>query len=188
MHLLSTTLLLPLLTTAHFVMHYPTSRNGDDDEIEVNSPCSGKPVSDNRTTVSLPTFPIALEMGHEETVIQILLSLSDNPTEDDFNITLERTFQQDGLGEFCLPNVRVPESANVKAGDKATVQVVTDGEGGGGLYVVSHAFALTFSSSFFPWLLRDSLTQTTDSSFSVPTWSLPTPSKHFQVPARTTPA
>ena len=128
--------LLPLLTTAHFVMHYPTSRNGADDEIEVNSPCSGKPVSSNRTTVSLPAFPVALEMGHDESVIQMFLSLSSDPTEADFNITLERTFSQTGLGEFCLPMVKVP--AGVKAGQNATLQVVTDGEGGGGLYVVSH--------------------------------------------------
>lgn len=129
--------LLPLLTTAHFILHYPASRNGDVDEIEVNSPCSGKPVSSNRTVVSLPAFPVALEMGHDETVIEIFLSLSSDPTEADFNITLERTFQQEGLGEFCLPMVRVP--AGIKAGQNATVQVVTDGEGGGGLYAVSHA-------------------------------------------------
>ncbi|ETN40010.1 uncharacterized protein HMPREF1541_04285 [Cyphellophora europaea CBS 101466] len=140
MHLpntLLTTLLLPLLTTAHFVMHYPTSRNGDDDEIEVKSPCSGLGLSSNRTTVSLPSFPIALEMGHDETVIQVLLSLSDDPSsEADFNVTLERTFQQDGLGAFCLPEVRVPESAGLRDGANATLQVVTDAEGGGGLYVL----------------------------------------------------
>lgn len=115
-------------------MNFPTSRNGQDDEVEVKSPCAGYPVSSKRTTVSLPAFPLALEMGHDETVIQVLLSLSSDPTEDDFNITLERTFSQTGLGDFCLPMVTVPDS--VKAGANGTVQVITDGEGGGGLYVV----------------------------------------------------
>jgi hypothetical protein len=130
--------LFPLLTTAHFIMHYPASRNGLTDDTEPTPPCGGYPVSSSRTNVSLPAFPIALEMEHDEVVIQILLSLSDNPTsEDDFNITLERTFQEEGLGMFCLPQVTVPEGAGVKSGMRGTVQVVTDGEGGGGLYVVS---------------------------------------------------
>lgn len=136
--LIPTLLTLPLLTTAHFILTYPPSRNGANDDVEQTSPCSGLPVSSNRTSIPLSSFPIALEMGHTESVIQILLSLSEDPkSEADFNITLERTFAETGLGAFCLPGVKVPEGVEVGDGMRGTVQVVTDGEGGGGLYAVS---------------------------------------------------
>jgi hypothetical protein len=135
-------LLLPALATAHFVLVYPPSRNGQDDEIEVNSPCSGKPVSDNRTTIGSTSFPLALEMGHDESVIQVSLSLNNDPSEADFNITLVQTFGEEGLGEFCLPMVTIPKSAGVKEGMNGTIQVVTDGEGGGGLYAVSYSIPI----------------------------------------------
>jgi hypothetical protein len=134
------TFALPLLSTlasAHFTLNYPPSRDSSA-ESGTEAPCGGKSLS-SRTSVPLNsdhTLPIALEMGHDETVIQILMSLASNPTEDQFNITLERTFSQTGLGDFCLPSVVIPAGVEVKEGDNATVQVVTDGEGGGGLYAV----------------------------------------------------
>ena len=139
--------LLPL-ASAHFVLVYPSSRNGQDDSVESTSPCGNLLVSSNRTSVSSTSFPLALEMGHDESVIQVLLSLSSNPTsEGDFNITLEQTFGQTGLGEFCLPMVMIPESAGVKDGANGTIQVITDGEGGGGLYAVSHPPCLSCSGN-----------------------------------------
>jgi len=95
-------------------------------------------VSDNRTTVSTSGFPIALEMGHDRSVVQMLLALGTDP-QDNFNITLERSFQQTGEGAFCLPSVSIPASLNITDGQNATLQVITDGEDGGGLYVVCAA-------------------------------------------------
>lgn len=139
-------LTLPLLTTAHFTLRFPTQRGAADTESSEIAPCGGLPVSSTRTSVSLTSFPLALEMGHDESVVQVLLSLSSNPeSEDAFNVTLERTFGQTGLGDFCLPDVMVPEG--VKEGDIGTVQVVTDGEGGGGLYAV----CISLVSFFLSW-------------------------------------
>jgi hypothetical protein len=74
-------------------------------------------------------------MGHDRTVIQVLLGLG-NDVGSSFNIILEPTFAQVGLGSFCLPDVPIPASLGITEGMNATMQVVTDGEGGGGLYNV----------------------------------------------------
>lgn len=129
--------LAPLLTitTAHFLLDYPIVR-GFDESILGTFPCGGQSkISPNRTTVSSTSIPIALTMGHDQTVIQVLLGLG-NDVGDNFNIVLEPTFAQVGLGKFCLPHVPIPSSLNITDGMNATVQVVTDGDSGGGLYNV----------------------------------------------------
>jgi hypothetical protein len=131
---LLTLLALPLLAAAHFHMVFPTPRS-DEDETEGTGPCGGFPVSSTRTKVSMDAFPVALEMGHDRSVIQMLLALGNEPG-NNFNITLEQTFQQQGEGDFCLPSVMVPNDLGVVDGTNGTLQVVTDGEGGGGLYIV----------------------------------------------------
>lgn len=123
-----------MLATAHFHMLFPKPRS-DVDDSEGTGPCGGFPVSNNRTQVPLSDFPVALEMGHDRTVIQMLLALGSNPG-DNFNITLKQTFQQQGEGNFCLPNIAVPSDLGIADGTNGTLQVVTDGEGGGGLYIV----------------------------------------------------
>ena len=122
-------------------MYYPTPRSTED-ETEGTGPCGGFPVSDQRTSVSMTSFPVALMMGHDRTVVQMLLALGNNPG-DNFNITLEQTFQQQGEGDFCLPDVLVPTGLDIADGTNGTLQVVTDGEGGGGLYIVSDSCAHT---------------------------------------------
>ncbi|EXJ86403.1 hypothetical protein A1O3_03354 [Capronia epimyces CBS 606.96] len=133
---------LPLLVSAHFHIHYPAPRS-DEDETEAKFPCGGFSVSQNRTVVSSSAFPVALEMGHDRSVVQILLALGNDPG-DNFNITLEQTFQEQGEGSFCLPSVQVPASLDIQDGTNGTLQVITDGEGGGGLYICAD---LTFTSS-----------------------------------------
>ncbi len=128
-------LALPLLTSAHFHMLFPTPRS-DEDETEGTGPCGGFPVSSERTAVSMTSFPVALEMGHDRSVVQMLLALGNDPG-NNFNVVLEQTFQQQGEGDFCLPNVQVPTGLNIADGTNGTLQVITDGEGGGGLYIVS---------------------------------------------------
>ena len=112
-------------------MLYPTPRS-DVDDSEATGPCGGFAMSDNRTTVSTGNFPVALEMGHDRTVIQMLLALGNNPG-DNFNITLKQTFQQQGEGDFCLPQVQISSDLGIMDGMNGTLQVVTDGEGGGGV-------------------------------------------------------
>ena len=75
-------------------------------------------------------------MGHDETAIQILLGLGDNPG-DNFNITLVPTIRQEGLGDFCLQGVSLPTDIGITDGTNATLQVVTNGDPTGGLYTVS---------------------------------------------------
>jgi hypothetical protein len=130
-------LLLPLLASAHFNLEYPIPRTTE--ESSPQGPCGGLPVSKTRTNVNINSFPVALEMGHDRSVVQMLLALGNDPG-NNFNITLEQTFQQQGEGAFCLPDVVVPSSAGVMEGMNGTLQVITDGEGGGGLYLVSLAF------------------------------------------------
>ena len=119
-------------------MLYPVPRS-DEDETEATGPCGGFAVSDNRTPISMNNFPIALEMGHDRSVIQMLLALGNDPG-NNFNITLEQTFQQQGEGDFCLPHVQIPSGLGITDGTNGTLQVITDGEGGGGLYIVSPEF------------------------------------------------
>ncbi|KIV90695.1 hypothetical protein PV10_05323 [Exophiala mesophila] len=132
---------LPLIVSAHFHMLYPSPRS-DEDDSEATFPCGGFAISKNRTQLSTVAFPLALEMGHDRTVIQVLLAVGNDPG-DNFNIVLEPTFQQQGEGSFCLPTVHLPASLNLTAGTNGTIQVVTDGEGGGGLYVCAD---VTFDS------------------------------------------
>lgn len=139
------------LSTAHFLLDYPIVR-GFDEDILGTFPCGGQPkISPNRTLVSLTAIPIALTMGHDQAVIQILLGLG-NDVGDNFNIVLEPTFSQTGLGGFCLPDVPIPAGLNITEGMNATLQVVTDGEGGGGLYNVYLA-----PSVFWVWLLTNTV-------------------------------
>ena len=129
---------LPLLISAHFHVVYPEGRNPNDDDTEPTSPCGGYRQSSNRTQVSFPSFAVALELEHDRTVIQMNLALGSDPTSAaNFNIALQKSFQQQGEGTFCLPDVIIPSSAIITDGQNATLQVVTDGEAGGGLYVVS---------------------------------------------------
>lgn len=126
-------ILLPLLVSAHFQVLYPPPRSNEV-ESEAAFPCGGIPVLGNRTLVSTSTITVALEMGHDRSIVQMLLALGNAPG-DTFNITLG-TFQQQGEGSFCLPSMHIPPETGVADGMNGTLQVVTNGEAGGGLYMV----------------------------------------------------
>ncbi|EEP81153.1 hypothetical protein UREG_05995 [Uncinocarpus reesii 1704] len=135
------------LSAAHFVLVEPTPRGFSEDELS-NFPCGGQSVSDSRTKVSLndPKISIALEMGHDQTAVQVLLGLGNDPGSN-FNITLVPTFRQTGLGDFCLPEVSLQEQlmgVGLEDGMNATLQVVTNGDPTGGLY---NCADITFSST-----------------------------------------
>jgi hypothetical protein len=131
------------MAAAHFKLMYPTSRGFDEDTMP-NFPCGGMSQSSNRTKLPLKggSFPVALEMHHAQTAVEVLLSLGSNPG-DNYNIILEPTFQVNGLGEFCLPHVSITEKLigrNLTDGMNATLQVQTNGDPSGGLYAVRISF------------------------------------------------
>ncbi|KAI4204936.1 MAG: hypothetical protein LQ350_000788 [Teloschistes chrysophthalmus] len=144
---LSTLVSLTSLATAHFTLDYPPARGFDEDQLGT-FPCGGQnTISSNRTTWPLAGGPIQLTMEHDHAAVQVLIALGNNPT-DNFNAVLVPTTQEQGIGKFCLSDVKVPESLGVKDGDNATIQVVTNGDPTGGLYNCADiTFSTTNSSS-----------------------------------------
>jgi hypothetical protein len=92
-----------------------------------------------------------MTMGHDQTALQVLLGLGNDPG-NNFNISVLPLMRQVGLGDLCLPNVRLDETVLGVAptdGMNATLQVVTNGDPSGGLYNVSSPFLpVSFFSSF----------------------------------------
>ncbi|KAF7180371.1 hypothetical protein CNMCM7691_009539 [Aspergillus felis] len=135
------------IVAAHFQIQYPTSRGFDEDKMPT-FPCGGMTQSSNRTQVSISSgsFPVALRMGHDQTAVEILLALGNDPG-NNFNITLHPTFRIEGLGEFCLPHVVFDKSVlgtNITDGMNATLQVQSNGDPSGGLYACAD---IQFSST-----------------------------------------
>ncbi|KAK5018632.1 hypothetical protein BJ546DRAFT_1059195 [Cryomyces antarcticus] len=124
--------LLPL-ASAHFNLVYPAARGFNEDTIGT-FPCGGQnTVSSNRTQWPLTGAPIQLNMGHTQSMVQVLLALGNDPGTN-FNIVLVPTFQEQGPQNFCMGDVVLPSGLNVTAGMNATIQVVTNGDPSGGLY------------------------------------------------------
>ncbi|KKK13881.1 hypothetical protein P175DRAFT_0443152 [Aspergillus ochraceoroseus IBT 24754] len=128
---------LASMVSAHFVLHYPTSR-GSDEGTMGEFPCGGFSASSNRTQISLssPSFPVALTMGHDLTVVEFLLAIGTNPG-DNYNVTLKHTFQVEGMGAFCVPDVLLSEAVlgtKLVDGMNLTLQVQTNADPNGGLY------------------------------------------------------
>jgi hypothetical protein len=106
--------------------------------------------SSNRTQISLsdPTFPIEIDLGHDQTAVEFLLAVGNEPG-DNYNITLRQTFRVEGLGEFCIPTIELSEEVlgvELVDGLNVTLQVQTNSHPSGGLYSVC------FVPSFSPLL------------------------------------
>ena len=124
-----------LPVSAHFRLNYPAARGLSEDN-QGSGPCGGFDTpSSERTLVSTTSLTVALEMGHDESAVQVLLGLGENPG-NNFNLTIMRTFRQEGLGEFCLQDIPLPTDLGIMDGTNATLQVVTNGDPTGGLYNV----------------------------------------------------
>ncbi|KAI5804894.1 hypothetical protein EDC01DRAFT_626808 [Geopyxis carbonaria] len=133
MQLSSLLLLLPAVS-AHFTLNYPPSR-GDDDKTQATGPCGGLDTpSSERTKWPLTGGQLSFKAGHEEAKTAVYLALSDKPGTADFSITLVQPFMQVGMGNFCWDPLSMAKNDSIKAGDKATIQVVQQGHTGGGLY------------------------------------------------------
>ncbi|KAI4184736.1 MAG: hypothetical protein L6R41_004531 [Letrouitia leprolyta] len=138
-------LLLSFLTSfvsAHFTLDFPPARGFDEDQL-TSFPCGGQSsVSSSRTPWPITGGPIQLTMGHDESAVQVLIALGNDAT-DAFNTVLVPTTQEQGLGKFCLSDVKIPESLGIKEGDNATIQVVTNGDPTGGLYNCTNGKGVT---------------------------------------------
>lgn len=79
-------------------------------------------------------------MEDESANIEVLIGFG-NDIGDGFSTVLRKTFAENGKGSFCMKGFSVEGLGmggwNVSEGMNATIQVVTGGEGGGGLYNVS---------------------------------------------------
>ncbi|OJD20742.1 hypothetical protein ACJ73_07923 [Blastomyces percursus] len=125
------------LASAHFELIKPASRGTEYDKLG-EFPCGGLSVSSRRTEVSLkdPKINIALKMGHDRSAVQVLVGLGSDPGTN-FNITVVPTLLEEGLGDFCLEDVKLTEDmlgTRLTEGLNATLQVVTNGDPNGGLY------------------------------------------------------
>ncbi|USP81066.1 hypothetical protein yc1106_08340 [Curvularia clavata] len=134
--MLSNTLLalsfLPL-SLAHFNLNFPKSR-GFNDDIEGTFPCGGyNDVSQDRTDFPISGGPIQLVMGHPQTNVAVYMAIGDNPGSG-FSIVAKQQLMVEGLGDFCMGSVTIPKGLNVTAGTKASIQVVSNAHGEGGLY------------------------------------------------------
>lgn len=129
-------LALAPVALAHFNLEYPTSRGFDEDK-EPTFPCGGfDTVQSQRTDFPISGGPIQLKLGHQQTNIAVYIAVGDNPGSG-FSTVLYPQFQVSGYGEFCLGDVSMPSSLNVTEGTKASIQVITNAHGEGGLYQVS---------------------------------------------------
>ena len=138
--------LLPLTTLAHFTLDSPASRPFDEDTL-AQFPCGGQNTpSAIRTQWSLTGGPIQLTMEHDEAAVQVLLGIGNDPGVN-FSIILLPTIQEQGIGQFCLGDVLVPEGVATE-GMNATIQVVTNGDPNGGLYNVGLPSNLLLSVGF----------------------------------------
>jgi hypothetical protein len=137
---------LATIVSAHFTLDWPVSRGFDEDDMP-NFPCGGFDTpSSNRTVIALDadSLPVDITFHHSQTSVSYLLALGSDPSTN-YNITLGPTLGATGLGEFCLPNITITSAilgVNLTDGLNATLQVVTNGDTGGGLFAVCYTSLL----------------------------------------------
>lgn len=102
--LLPSLLFLLPLATCHFQLQQPPSRAGEDDEKQATFPCGGYDDIKARTPFPLTGGSIQLQLGHDESLIEVLLGLGNNPG-DGFNIVWQPIVSEEGLGPFCFQNL-----------------------------------------------------------------------------------
>jgi hypothetical protein len=124
-------------TAAHFLLNYPPTL-GFDDSIEGTSPCGGFPVVFNSSDVQVQVdgFPIALRSTHPEADWLFRATLSQK---EPFNWTnLLPVVHETGLGDFCIPDFKVPAEF---AGQSGLLQIMQDAADGELYQVHSHSIS-----------------------------------------------
>jgi hypothetical protein len=137
-------LLLAAVASAHTIITYPGWRGNNlitNDEFPYGMqwmyPCGGMNTTNNRTFWSTEGGAVAFQpgwfRGHESAIIYINLGFgTDGPDNGPKNMSnpmagpIHLVGPSNGPypGSICLPQVPLPKNATVKAGDKATIQVV----------------------------------------------------------------
>lgn len=102
--LLSSILFFVPLATCHFQLQHPPSRAGEDDEKQATFPCGGYDTVKSRTQFPLTGGSVQLELGHDESLLEVLLAVGNDPG-DSFNIVWQPILQEEGPGPFCLQNL-----------------------------------------------------------------------------------
>lgn len=102
--LLSSILFFIPLATCHFQLQNPPSRAGKDDEKQATFPCGGYDTIKGRTQFPLTGGSIQLELGHDESLVEVLIALGNNPGSS-FNYVWQPILQEEGPGPFCLQNL-----------------------------------------------------------------------------------
>lgn len=102
--LLSSILLFIPLATCHFTLQHPPSRAGEDEDKQATFPCGGYDTIKSRTQFPLTGGSVQLELGHDESLVEVLLAVGNDPG-DSFNIVWQPILQEEGLGLFCLQNL-----------------------------------------------------------------------------------
>jgi hypothetical protein len=126
------------LVAAHFGLLYPEWRGdtlAEDTEFDQwVYPCGDVPFEDSPVTDwPLEGGLIAIDLHHDWTYIFINVGLGNDTT--DFNITLTPQFlNSTGEGTLALTDLKLPEDSGVTEGAIGSIQVVTVGSSGSGLY------------------------------------------------------
>lgn len=114
------------LTTAHFLLNYPPTLGFSDDN-EGIGPCGGFPVVFNSSDIQVQAdgFPIALRSTHPEADWLFRATLSQS---EPFNWTnLLPVVRETGLGDFCIPDFKVPTEFIGHSGLLQIMQDAADG-------------------------------------------------------------
>lgn len=128
------------LATAHFGLEYPTWRSNTlgsgHNYSQWTYPCAGVPGNlegGNRTDWPLTGGSVVLDLHHPWSYVFINLGLGPNVT--NFNYTLTPQFlNATGNGTLCIPTLPLPTDLKVEDGTQASIQIVTVGDSGSGLY------------------------------------------------------
>ncbi|KAK1958518.1 hypothetical protein LY78DRAFT_591926 [Colletotrichum sublineola] len=140
----SKTLLLALgaanLASAHFGLTYPTWRadtlSEENEKIysQWTYPCAGVPYGQgNVTDWPLDGGSVVLDLHHDWTYLFINLGLEANGNITTFNVTLTpELWNTTGSGTLCIDKLPLPAPA--QNGQRGSLQVVTVGDSGSGLY------------------------------------------------------
>jgi hypothetical protein len=125
MNLLGIVLAFAPLVSAHFLLHYPTTVGFDDDN-EGESPCgSFTNFTGNGTTIQVGGFPIQLQSTHPEADWEF--RAMQGTTGSNWT-TMMSIIHQVGLGDFCIPDFKVPDSWIGHTGLLQIIQNAVDGD------------------------------------------------------------
>lgn len=138
---------LATTASAHFGLEYPVWRSATlgtgHNYSQWTYPCAGVPAdlpNGNRTDWPLKGGSVKLDLHHDWTYVFINLGLGANVS--NFNYTLTPEFwNATGKGTLCVPELLLPTDLKVADGDQASIQVITVGDSGAGLYNVSFLVA-----------------------------------------------